>query len=116
MPDTGRIPRALFEKGGLGGIQVFGFARTENPTAKADHLTAYIDYRKHDAVAEAVVSFAFFILDYQTGFQKAAVLVIFKFCQPCGAYPMPKRNAISPLTPRCLRYSIAVGDFLSWSR
>ena len=57
---------ALVEEGGLGGVEVFRFAVTEEAAAKADDSTSPVPDREEDAVAEAVVVLAV-LLDHQAG-------------------------------------------------
>jgi hypothetical protein len=60
---------ALVEDGCLGGIQVFGFAIAQDPTAKADDPPPAVADGEDDAVAEAVINLAI-LIDDQTGLEQ----------------------------------------------
>ncbi len=66
---------ALAKHRRLGRIEVFRFAGAQDARTEADHLTARIADRKHDATAEAVVALAF-VGDDEPGFDQSRIVVI----------------------------------------
>ena len=55
---------AFVEQRGVGRVEVFGFGVVKYAAAEADNLAARVADGKHDAVAEAVVIFAFIVDDH----------------------------------------------------
>ena len=89
-------------------IEVLGLAAADHPAAEPDHAAAAVMDREHDAIPEAVVALVAVAGDDETRPLPARGPRIWQRlrarpCHASGAYPMPKRTAISPVRPRDLR-------------